>query len=280
MKKTYIVTDSTADLSNEYVRWNNIIVVPLTVTYNGISYKDKVDISIQQLLDMLKEDGDLPKTSQVNPHNFYDIYSKLLEEDCDIISIHISSELSGTYQSALIAKQMINSHNIYIIDSKSVSHGTGLLVMEAVNMVNKGLSAAAAADELLNLSKRLRVAFVLGTLEYLKKGGRLSGTKAAVGNLLNIKPVIHTEEGKLVIYDKIRGFGKARLSLIKYIKDAGIDMELSYAVGSIKYDEDTLEFIKNIEEELGTDNIVKADIGTVVATYSGPDVFGVFFFTK
>lgn len=280
MKKIYIITDSTADLSQEYIKQKNIIMIPLTVTYKGVSYRDRIDINTEELLQMLKHGGELPKTSQINPRNFYDVYSKLIQEDCDIISIHISSGLSGTYQSAIIAKQMLNARNIHVIDSRSVSHGTGLLVMEAQKMAENGIDVISIVDRITELSKRLKVAFIVDTLEYLKKGGRLSGTQAAIGTLLNIKPIIHTDEGKLVIYDKARGMKKAQMCLINYIKQSDFDRNLGFAVGSIDYNETTLEFVKTLKNETGIEDIIKADVGTVVATYSGPGVLGVYFFKQ
>ncbi|QCX34641.1 DegV family protein [Caloramator sp. E03] len=280
MKKIYLVTDSTADLSKEYIENNNIIVAPLTVTYKGVSYRDRVDIDTEQLISFLKEGDELPTTSQVNPQSFYELYSKLLKEDCYIISIHISSGISGTFQSANIAKQMIGSEKIYIVDSKSVSFGTGLLVIQAKKMIDEGLDVKDIYERLLVLSNKVRVAFILDTLEYIKKGGRVSTTKATIGTLLNIKPIIHSKDGKLLIYEKPRGIKKAKEILLNYIKDFNCDEKMDFAVGSLGFENEMDEFIIDVKELLGRDDLLISDVGTVIATYSGPNVIGIYFFEK
>ncbi|SKA93475.1 EDD domain protein, DegV family [Caloramator quimbayensis] len=279
MKRIFVVTDSTADLPKDYIEKKNIIVAPLTVIYNGISYRDRIDIDNNKLFSFLKEGKELPKTSQVNPQSFYEIYSNLLKEDCYIISIHISSGLSGTYQSALIAKQMIGSDNVYVVDSRSVSFGTGLLVMEAQSMIEKGIEITEIYERLIELSSRVRVAFILDTLEYIKKGGRISSAKATIGTLLNIKPIIHSKDGKLLIWEKARGVKKGIELLLKYISENNLDKDYNLAVGSIGFEKEASDFLNRVKE-LTQKDIVIPDVGTVIATYSGPNVIGVYFFEK
>ncbi|MCX7884894.1 MAG: DegV family protein [Caloramator sp.] len=280
MKKIFIVTDSTADLPKDYVKNKNIIVAPLTVIYKGISYRDRIDIDNNKLFSFLKEGKELPKTSQVNPQSFYEIYSNLLKEDCYIISIHISSFLSGTFQSALIAKNMLESQNIFVVDSKSVSFGTGLLVMEAQSMIEKGMDIKEIYQRLIELSSKVRVAFILDTFEYIKKGGRISSTKAAIGTLFNIKPIIHSKDGKLLVWEKARGIKKGMELLLKYIENNNIDKSYNLAVGSIGFEKDVPEFLNRVRELTQISDIIIPDVGTVIATYSGPNVIGVYFFEK
>lgn len=279
MKRIFIVTDSTADLPKDYIEKKNIIVAPLTVIYKGVSYRDRIDIDNSKLFSFLKEGKELPKTSQVNPQSFYEIYNNLLKEDCYIISIHISSGISGTYQSAVIAKEMIGSDNIFVVDSKSVSFGTGLLVMEAQSMIEKGMEINEIYKRLIELSSRVRVAFILDTLEYIKKGGRISSAKATIGTLLNIKPIIHSKDGKLLIWEKARGVKKGIDLLLKYIVDNNIDKNYNLAVGSIGFEKEVPDFLSRVKKLIEKD-IVIPDVGTVIATYSGPNVIGVYFFEK
>lgn len=280
MRKIRIVTDSTADIPLELVKEKNIKVTPLTVTYKGVNYRDGFDITTTRLLEILGECDELPKTSQVNPQQFLDCYQELLKEDCEILSIHISSALSGTYQSALIAKDMIGSNRIHVVDSRVVSFGTGILVLEAIKMIEEGADINQIIDRLNNLAQRGRVAFAVDSLEYLRKGGRLSGAQAIIGSLLNIKPILYMTEGRIEVYDKVRGMKKAQNRLIEYMKEEEFDNSLVKAAGNVGCPELMSEFCESIKEELGAEGLMTADVGSVVATYSGPGTLGVFFFKK
>lgn len=280
MRKICVVTDSTADIPLEVAKEKNIVIVPLTVTYKGVNYKDGFEITTTKLLEMLSEGDELPKTSLVNPLQFYEVYQKLIGEGVEILSIHLSSNLSGTYQAALMAKDMLASDNIHIIDSKVVSFGTGILVLEAVRMIERGMEINEIKLKLQELSLKARVAFVVDTLEYLKKGGRLSSAQAAIGTLLNIKPILFMKEGKIEVYDKVRGMRKAQNRLIDYMRIEDLDKEMYSAVGNVGCPAAMMEFKNDIKNELSIDNLLAADVGSVVATYSGPGTIGIFFFKK
>lgn len=277
MNKIAIVTDSTSDIPKELVNKYNIRVVPLTVSYKDKLYYDGVDLKIDELLEMLDEGEELPKTSQINPARFSQEYKKLLDEGYKIISIHISSNLSGTYQSALIAKDMLETDDIYVVDSRSVSFGTGMLALKAAKMIEEGKEVEEIYNTLNDLAQRSRVAFILDKLDYLKKGGRLSGAQAAIGTLLNIKPIIYINEGRLEILDKTRGMKKGLSRMIKYIQDEGFDKSEYFAVGTVRDYDNLAEFKTMVKEELGIQEMLEAEVGTVVATYSGPGVVGVWF---
>ncbi|CDF58674.1 DegV family protein [Thermobrachium celere] len=280
MNKIAIVTDSTSDIPKELVNKYNIRVVPLTVSYKDKLYYDGVDLKIDELLEMLDEGEELPKTSQINPARFSQEYKKLLDEGYKIISIHISSNLSGTYQSALIAKDMLETDDIYVVDSRSVSFGTGMLALKAAKMIEEGKEVEEIYNTLNDLAQRSRVAFILDKLDYLKKGGRLSGAQAAIGTLLNIKPIIYINEGRLEILDKTRGMKKGLSRMIKYIQDEGFDKSEYFAVGTVRDYDNLAEFKTMVKEELGIQEMLEAEVGTVVATYSGPGVVGVWFYVN
>lgn len=280
MNKIAIVTDSTSDIPKELVNRYNIRVIPLTVSYKDKLYYDGVDLKIDELLEMLDEGEELPKTSQINPARFSQEYKKLLDEGYKIISIHISSNLSGTYQSALIAKDMLETDDIYVVDSRSVSFGTGMLALKAAKMIEEGKEVEEIYNTLNDLAQRSRVAFILDKLDYLKKGGRLSGAQAAIGTLLNIKPIIYINEGRLEILDKTRGMKKGLSRMIKYIQDEGFDKSEYFAVGTVRDYDNLAEFKTMVQEELGIQKMLEAEVGTVVATYSGPGVVGVWFYVN
>lgn len=280
MNKIAIVTDSTADIPKELVEKYNIRVVPLTVSFKDRTYYDGVDLNIDKLLEMLDEGEELPKTSQVNPARFCDEYKRLLDDGYKIISIHLSSNLSGTYQSAIIAKNMLETEDIYVVDSRTVSFGTGMLALKAAKMIEDGKNIDEIYSTLNNLAQKSRVAFALDKLEYLKKGGRLSGAQAAIGTLLNIKPIIYINEGRLEILDKTRGMKKALSRMIKYVQEEGYDKNELFAIGTVRDFENFSEFEKMVKDELNIESPLFAEVGTVVATYSGPGVIGVWFFKE
>jgi len=280
MENIVIVTDSTADLSKDIIEKHGVVVVPLTVTYKGMSYKDGVDLSIDELISFLDESDELPKTSQVNPKEFYDVYKKLIDEGKEIISIHLSSGVSGTFQSANIAKEMLNTDKIHIIDSKVVSFGTGLLVLLAIELLKQGKGIKEVVDTLKEYSKKVRVAFAVDDLEYIKKGGRLSGAQATIAKILNIKPIIHMDDGKLYVYDKVRGLKRAIERLTEYLEEMDVDNSKPIAVGTVSYFEEREQLGTMVKERYNIEKILNFIAGTVIATYSGPGVVGICFFSK
>ncbi|MGE5678986.1 MAG: DegV family protein [Pseudomonadota bacterium] len=281
MSKIYIVTDSTADIPKTLDEAGEIIVVPLNVTHGGKTYRDGIDLTVDGLLEILKTSEETPKTSQVNPQSFYNIYSELLKDDCYIISFHLSSQLSGTYQSAVIAKEMLGSDRIFVIDSKSISMGTAFLAIEALRMVRNGQDVHYIVSKVTELSNRVRAIFAVDTLEYLKKGGRVSPAQAAIGTMLNIKPLICMKDGKLEVFDKVRGLKKALKRLVSHMVEDGVDKDMLFAPGHADNNEAMLEFKKMVEEETGiTGAYTTFTVGSVVAVYSGPGVVGCNYFVK
>lgn len=279
MERICIVTDSTADLTKEMKSEYNIIVLPLIISYNGKNYKDGEDVDIETVLTWM-ENGQLPKTSQINPHMFAEAYEKLLKSYDKIISIHIASDLSGTYQSACIAKDMIDSKKIYVIDSKSVSFGTGLLVLKAAQMLKEGKSAEEIVSGIESIKGKVRVAFFVNSLEYLKKGGRISSVAATIGSVLDIKPIVYSNEGKLDILDKVRGTRKAMARLLKYFQDEDFDETQKFCVGNVGQKDSGEAFAKLINDKLNIYNFYDITVGATVAVYAGRGTVGIFFFVK
>lgn len=280
MRKIYIVTDSTADIPKELEEGKDIIKVPLDIAYKGATYRDGVDMTVDELLALLPECEELPKTSQVNPQRFYDIYSELLKEDAYIISVHLSSKLSGTYQSAVIAKEMLESDRIFVVDSRSISMGTGLLAVEAYKMYKQGCEINVIVDRVNYLSTKVRAIFAVDTLEYLRQGGRIGNVQAAIGMMLNIKPLIHMVDGRLEVFDKVRGLKKAQKGLLQHIIEDDIDTEMYFAPGHGGNLESMTEFKNSVEEATGAKTFTTFTVGSVVAVYSGPGVFGCNYFVK
>lgn len=267
-----IITDSVSDLPESIIRQYKIEVLPLMVNFEDGTYKDGVDLTAERFFEKLKHSKKLPTTSQVNPGEFISSFEKVIAEGDEAIVILMSSKMSGTYSAATTAVEYLNTSAISVVDSKAISFGYGLLVIEAARMVERGenrqqvvTSIEKAADRLVNL-------FIVDTLEYLQKGGRLSAGEAMIGNLLNIKPIITIDDGKLKSIDKVRGRKKAYKWLVDYLSQQtyGIE-ELVVGFYHAEEQEDLKEMVDIVCSQVGQPKeILYSHVGTVVGTHSGP----------
>src|SRR3712207_5153469 len=194
MDKIKIITDSTCDLNNQVIREYDIDVIPLIVNFGEKSYIDGVDINIREFLRKMDEENIFPTTSGINPNKFYEHYKKYLYEGYKIISIHLSSKMSGTYQSACIAKEMLETDDIVVIDSMNVTAGLGLLAIKAAELAKNGYSIQKIKKVIEETIPHVKNAYAFASLDNLVKGGRLSKTMGAIGNLLNIKLILARSE--------------------------------------------------------------------------------------
>ncbi len=212
MTKQIIVTDSTSDLSQDYLKKHNIHVIPLSVTIDGKSYVDQLDITSEEYIQHIEDDADV-KTSQPPIGKFIELYETLSKDDVEIFSIHMSSGLSGTYQTALQASEMVDA-NITVIDSKSISFGLGYQIQKLVELVNTNLSSFEIVESLKEVQKNTKLFVVIGQLNQLIKGGRISKTKGFIGNIMKIKPIGTLEDGYLEMVHNAR----TQNSSIQYLK--------------------------------------------------------------
>lgn len=212
MTKQIIVTDSTSDLSQDYLKEHDIHVIPLSVTIDGKSYVDQLDITSEEYIQHIEDDADV-KTSQPPIGKFIELYETLSKDDVEIFSIHMSSGLSGTYQTALQASEMIDA-NITVIDSKSISFGLGYQIQKLVELVNTNLSSFEIVESLKEVQKNTKLFVVIGQLNQLIKGGRISKTKGFIGNIMKIKPIGTLEDGYLEMVHNAR----TQNSSIQYLK--------------------------------------------------------------
>ena len=207
--KVAIVTDSTVNLPVDVIKEHNIYVIPQILNWEGKSYLDQIDISTEEFYERLPLSKDLPKTSQPAPGQFTEHFEKVAEGAESIVAIFVSQALSGTIQSAHLGAEAMGDYPIEIVDSRSVSLGLGLLVVAAARYAAEGHDHKAVAEYVNTLVPRLRVLFVVDTLEYLHKGGRIGGAKRLLGALLSIKPVLHLENGSIEPLASIRTKSKA-----------------------------------------------------------------------
>lgn len=275
MKKIKIITDSTCDLNQQIIDKYDIEVIPLVVNFGDESYFDGVDIKLEEFLAKMNNSDIMPTTSQITPQRFLECYKKYIEDGYEIISLHLSSKMSGTYQSACIAKDMINSDKIYVIDSKNVTSGLGILVIKAAKLKEEGYSSKEIYNKIIETIPHVKSALIFASLDNLVKGGRLSKTVGAVGSLLNIKLILAVENGEMVVKEKVRGTKKAIKSIVDFIDKKGI----KNVETSILLNVDTKDIRDNVKNKLDEKdvNYIECKVGCVVGTHSGADACGVFF---
>mgnify|MGYP004670097189 FL=1 len=275
-----IIVDSTADL-NEAIK-DQVAIVPLTICFGEEEYVDGVTITHHQFYEKLVESDILPTTSQASPSAFMKVFDEVLGPDDSAVVLTISSKLSGTCQSALIAAA--EYPNVHIVDGSSAAIGSGILAEYALRLVDMGKSAEEIASILEEKKKDVCLIAMLDTLEYLKKGGRLSSTAAFAGGLLNIKPVVNIEDGEIHILGKARGSKQGNNLLIQEIqKVGGIDFTMPILLGYTGLTDVLLKKYINDSSDLwenGTDTLNYTTVGSVIGTHTGPGVIAAAFFKK
>ena len=274
-----IIIDSTSDITPA-VR-EKCTIVPLTVRFGDTEYIDGVTIDHKKFYEMLVESDTLPTTSQPTPDAFEQEFRKVAEAGDKAVVITLSSMLSGTYQSACIAA-MDYPGTIHVVDSKSVTIGTGILVQLAVELVEQGRSAEEIVEIISEQRDNVCLIAMLDTLEYLKKGGRISKTVAFAGDLLSIKPVISVPDGQIHILGKARGSKQGNNLLVREIQKAGgVDFSKPCLLGYSGLSDMLLQkYVRDSAElwEGHIDQLYSAHIGSVIGTHAGPGAIAVAFF--
>lgn len=276
-----IVIDSTADVTQEIIEKHDLKMVPLKVNFENESYLDKVELTTSMFFDKLAQAEKSPTTSQPSPGDFVQAFSEVLLEGDQVLGIFLASELSGTYDSARMAKEMIGSDNIRIVDSKSVCLGAFALILEAIELVNQKKGIDEIVDELERVKGSIVAVAGLDTLKYLEKGGRLSKGQAVIGSLLNIKPVIGIKDGAVSVIDKVRGKNKMIKWLDEWIEKNNFDLSNKTVLLFHGQSYDQLKALREvIEEKYKIKNIIEQEVGAVIGTHSGPGVLGIGFLNK
>lgn len=281
MSQIVIVADSAADLPKHVCDQHGIIVVPLYVNWKGQTYKDGEDIRPDTFYPLMKEEEELPTTSQPTPGTYLELFNELLAQGKEVLCLTLSSGLSGTYSSAITAKGMLDEpEKVEVVDTLAASVGEGLLVLEAVRMVNEGLSLQDIVPRLGDKISRLRSIFTINTLENLVKGGRLSTLQGGLGTLLDIKPILHLDEhGKIVPLIKVRSRKKALAQLEMELKKQGSKLPGQVMGVCHAHDPETgAEMAKILKEKYGAAEVVIGEIGTVIGTHTGEGCIALFFY--
>lgn len=278
--KTRIIVDSTADLMPAIKE--RVHIVPLTLRFGEEEFIDGVTIDHKRFYEKLVECDVLPITSQATPHAFTKEYEKAAEAGESAVVITISSKLSGTYQSAMIAAA--DYENIYVVDSGTCAMGGGILTELALKLLDEGMDAKSIAEKLEEEKKKIIIVALVDTLEYLQKGGRVSKTVAFAGSVLNIKPVLSVIDGEISLLGKARGSKMGNNLLVQEIdKAGGIDFEKPLLLGYSGLS-DTL-LLKYIEDsrhiwEGNLDEVRYTTVGSVIGTHVGPGAVVVAFYKK
>lgn len=277
----HIITDSASDIKT--TEREHLTIIPLTITFGETEYQDGVTLTHKQFYEKLIESDTLPVTSQIPPFLFEEAMKNAVAQGDEVIAITLSGKLSGTWQSAMIAAENYPG-SVYVVDSENVSIGEHILVEYALRLIDQGLSAAEIAEKLNLLKKRIRLVALLDTLEYLKKGGRISSAAALAGSILSIKPVIAIQNGEVVVLGKARGSKQANNLIVEQIHAAGgIDFSMPYFLGYAGLSKDLIQ--KYIEDnaalwENETDYLPVDSVGGTIGTYAGPGAIGVAFVSK
>ncbi|NLO82883.1 MAG: DegV family protein [Clostridiales bacterium] len=282
--KTVIITDSCSDLPLEYVNKHSIPVVYFTYHFKGKDYADDLGqtVSSKDFYDAIRK-GEMPTTSQVNAQTYVDMFMKYVNEGKSIIYLCFSSALSGSYNNSLIARDMIIQEkpeaDITIIDTKSASLGEGLLVYYATEMLEKGASKEEIIGWVEENKLRMHHWFTVEDLGHLKRGGRLSGTAALVGSILDIKPVLNVDdEGRLIPKIKVKGRRKALRTLLEKLEDNITKPEQQVVAISHGDSPEDADYIADlIRSRIKVRDIIINTIGPVIGSHSGPGTVAVFF---
>lgn len=270
-----LLVDSASDYIQKEIEERNLYFVPLQIQIEGKNYLDGVDIDKETFYEKMMHTKEFFKTSQPSPQVFLDIFEKVKEKQETLICILLSSKLSGTYQSACLAKDMADYDNIYIIDSLSATCGIRLLCEVALNWIAENRSAQSIVSDLEELKGKIRIYAGVDTLEYLAKGGRISKTAAAIGTLASIKPIISVEQGEVVVAGKTRGINKATSFICDKVAVDFVDT--LYPVYTIySYGLENTEKLE-AKLDLETDRV---RLGSTIGVHIGPNAFGVCFISK
>ncbi|MCI1664740.1 MAG: DegV family protein [Atopobiaceae bacterium] len=276
-----IITDSASDILPHEIE--GVTVLPLSITFGTTTYLDGVELTHERFYEMLVEGDDLPKTSQVTPYQFEQALEECRDAGDEALVITVAADLSGTNQSAEAAMSQVDV-TCRLVDSGSASIGERILVELAARMVDGGSTLDEVADALESQRHDIRVLACLDTLEYLRRGGRISAAAGMVGSVLSIKPVVSISEGAVGVLGKARGSKNARNLLSQEVEKAGgIDFSLPYAVGYSGTAERMLaKYVDDSRHlwEKGTDEVPSYSVGSTIGTHVGPGAIGVAFFGR
>ena len=279
MKRVIVVTDSTAGMPADLAAQNGVHVIPLWVHFEEKGYRDGVDLTTEQFYPMLSKARNLPTTSQPSAGEFLEVYRSLAGQAEAIVSIHISSELSGTVASALAAREMLHDVPVHVVDSRSAAMGLGMIALAAARAAAEGHSAEQVVAVAEKLVPRTNVLFVVDTLEYLHKGGRIGGAAALLGSLIQIKPILHLDKGRIEALDKVRSRQKAMDRLMEIVAEhAGSAGSLHASVIHAQATAEAEALRDRVSGAFRFAELYIAGVSPAIGTHVGPGTVGIAFY--
>ena len=278
MEKIKIITDSTLDLPSDIIKEKDIEVLPLLINFGEESYLDGLEINTKEMLDRIERENILPTTTQVTPNRFEEIFKKYLDEGYKIVTLVLSSEMSGTYQSACIAKNMLESDDIVVIDSRNVTSGLGVLVLKACEFRDNGDDIFEIEEKIKNVIPKVKSSLSFESLENLVRGGRLSKAAGAIGSVLGLRLILEVKDGQMSVKDKVRGSKKALKKVISDFENGNVDTDSPIVLLEILNE----EIYSGLKKYLEENNVkyIDAKVGCTVGIHSGTKACGIFFVEK
>ncbi len=278
MEKIKIITDSTLDLPSDIIKEKDIEVLPLLINFGEESYLDGLEINTKEMLDRIERENILPTTAQVTPNRFEKIFKKYLDAGYKIVTLVLSSEMSGTYQSACIAKNMLESDDIVVIDSRNVTSGLGVLVLKACEFRDNGDDIFEIEEKIKNVIPKVKSSLSFESLENLVRGGRLSKTAGAIGSVLGLRLILEVKDGQMSVKDKVRGSKKALKKVISDFENGNVDTDSPIVLLEILNE----EIYSGLKKYLEENNVkyIDAKVGCTVGIHSGTKACGIFFMEK
>lgn len=278
LEKIKIITDSTADLPKEIYEKYDIEVLPVLINFKEESYLDGIEINPDKVFEKIEKDNILPTTGQIIPTRFIETYQKYLDEGYKILSIHMSSAMSGTYQSACIAKNTLENDDIMLVDSQNIAPALGILVLKAAVLLEKGNSLDDTFKIIDSVKYNVKTLMCFESLEYLIRGGRISKTAGMVGSVFGIKLILDIKDGLMSVKDKIRGNKKAIRKIISELEEAQLDEDVPILLVDAKNVEIKAAFLEYLQEN--NMNYTECPLGSSVCIHSGPNCCGLIYLTK
>lgn len=272
MAELAIVTDSTAYLSAEQVAAHRLHVIPLTVNFEDSSIEDGA-VDLRSFFDRVERSGRLPVTSQPPPGKFVELYKRLIGEGKEIISIHLSSKMSGTYETACAAARMVDESKISIIDSRQILASMGYQVLAAAQAAVGGLSRQAVVERVEKVRREVSFYFVPATLDYLRRGGRIGGAEALLGTLLEIRPVLYIKEGQVEILAKVRTWKRAIERILREMPQGCGSLRIG--IGHGLAEKEMLRIKTALGKQAPGAPVDIWSLGAVIGLHVGPGAIGI-----
>jgi len=281
MNQIKIITDSTSDLSSDLLKKHDIDVVPLFVNFGEESYLDGVNLSVPEMYDLVKAKGFLPTTAAASPASFEDVFRKYVGLGCQILYLGIGAKFSSTLQSANLAKSLVESGDIRLLDSANLSSGSGLLLLKAAQFRDAGDDLDTIVQKITALIPKVRTQFVINTMEYLYKGGRCNSLVALMGTILKIKPIIKVRDGAMVVGKK--GHGKITSGidiLLEEVHRLSGELDPDFCMITHSLASDSAQYIRERLQDLPVKNIFETPAGCVISSHCGQGCIGILYLLK